>query len=76
MVEEITKLEHPIDVMELMHKAFEAASTRVERLAAEAQNGGDLTAFKKGFDFWVKQLLFHATAGRFHREGRRRRSFG
>lgn len=61
MVEEITKLEHPIDVMSLMHKAFEAVSERVERLAAEGQEGGDLAGFQEGFEFWIKQLLYHAT---------------
>jgi hemerythrin superfamily protein len=48
--------------MSLMHVAFQAVSKRVERLAAEAQEGGDLGPFREAFDFWVKQLLYHATA--------------
>ncbi|MDP6455549.1 MAG: hemerythrin domain-containing protein [SAR202 cluster bacterium] len=62
MLEEITRLESPIDVMYLMHKAFEAASERVEALAAEAQSGGSLDEFTEGFTFWVTQLLYHAEA--------------
>ena len=60
MLEEVTKLEHPIDVMDLMHKAFHELSTRAEELAAQGEKGGDLTKFKETFDFWVKQLLYHA----------------
>jgi hypothetical protein len=62
MAEEITRLEDPIDVMNLMHKAFRAVSERVEKLAAQGEDGGDLTEFNEGFQFWIKQLLFHATA--------------
>ena len=62
MAQEINKLDDPIDVMFLMHAAFEALSERVERLAADGQEGGDLTQFLEGFGFWVKQLLYHAAA--------------
>ena len=34
MAEEIAKLNSPIDAMYLMHKAFQAQSTRTEQLAA------------------------------------------
>ena len=61
MAQKITKLDSPIDVMYLMHAAFEALSQRVERLAAGGQEGGDLSEFRESFDFWVKQLLYHAT---------------
>lgn len=60
MLDEVTKLEAPIDVMVLMHKAFHMLSLRVEELAEKAQEGGDLSEFKEQFDFWVKQLLYHA----------------
>ncbi len=60
MLEEVTRLDHPIDVMVLMHKAFHALSLRVEELAAQAQEGGDLKDFVGAFGFWAKQLLFHA----------------
>lgn len=62
MIEEITKLEAPIDVMILMHKAFHAASAKTEAQAAGLETGGDLGAFKKSFEFWITQLLYHATA--------------
>lgn len=62
MVEEITRLDGPIDVMYLMHKAFRAQSMRTEELAARGQEGGDLREFRESFDFWVKQLLYHAKA--------------
>ena len=62
MVQEITKLDSPIDVMYLMHAAFHALSERVEQMAADAQQGSDLSEFRESFDFWVKQLLYHATA--------------
>jgi hypothetical protein len=60
--EEITKLESPIDVMTLMHKAFHALSERTEGLASRLEGGGDLKAFQESFEFWAKQLLYHATA--------------
>ena len=66
MLEDVTRLDHPIDVMVLIHKAFHALSLHVEELAAESQEGGDLKEFESAFGFWVKQLLFHAeTEDRF-----------
>lgn len=62
MLGEITKLESPIDVMLLMHKAFHALSERTEKLAARLEGGGDLQAFEDAFEFWAKQLIYHATA--------------
>lgn len=62
MVEKTTKLESPIDVMALMHKAYRAQSDRTEQLAAQLESGGDLNRFTKAFQFWMKQLLYHATA--------------
>ena len=41
------KLEHPIDVMPLMHKAFRAMSARTEALAAQASTIED-TESRKG----------------------------
>lgn len=61
MEEVITTMESPIDVMYLLHKAFRAQSERVEKLAAQGEAGGDLTEFKAAFEFWIKQLLYHAT---------------
>lgn len=61
MMEDITRLESPIDVQILLHKAFHALSLRVEQLAADSEKGGDLTEFQDAFGFWVKQLVYHAT---------------
>lgn len=61
MVAEMTKLDSPIDVMSLMHQAFRAVSQRVEKLAAQSEGGGDLMEFTAAFQFWINQLLHHAT---------------
>ena len=60
MTDEITRLDSPIDVMYLMHKAFRVQSERTEHLAARAQDGSDLGEFMDSFNFWVRQLLYHA----------------
>ena len=59
--ESINKLEHPIDVMPLMHKAFRAVSDRTEALAADASTIEDIAALNEAFGYWVKQILYHAT---------------
>lgn len=59
--ESITKLEDPIDVMLLMHKAFRAVSGRTEALAANASTMEDITELNEAFNFWIKQILYHAT---------------
>ena len=59
--ENISKLEHPIDVMPLMHKAFRAKSGRTEALAAQASTIEDIAELNEAFGFWVKQILYHAT---------------
>ena len=60
MAGQVTKLESPIDVMYLMHKAFNAQAKRIEALAFEGQDSGDLTEFKESFEEWVKQFFYHA----------------
>ena len=55
------KLEYPIDVMPLMHKAFRAVSDRTEALAAKASTLEDIAELNEAFAFWVKQILYHAT---------------
>ena len=59
--ESITKLEQPIDVMPLMHKAFRAVTDRIEDLAGKASTIEDITELNDKFGFWVKQILHHAT---------------
>ena len=55
------RLEDPIDVMPLMHKAFRAVSDRTEALAANAKTIEDIAELNEAFGFWVKQILYHAT---------------
>ena len=55
------RLEDPIDVMPLMHKAFRAVSDRTEALAAKAATFEDITELNEAFGYWVKQLLYHAS---------------
>jgi len=59
--ERINKLEQPIDVMPLMHKAFRAVSDRTEALAADASTIEDIAELNEAFGYWVKQILYHAT---------------
>ena len=60
-VEGVNRLEHPIDVMPLMHKAFRALSDRTEELASKATTIEDIEELNQTFGFWVKQILYHAT---------------
>ena len=60
MTEQTGRLDNPIDVMFLMHKAFHAQSERTEALAAQGQAGGDLSEFMDSLNAWVAQLLYHA----------------
>ena len=62
MTTEITRLDSPIDVMHLMHKAFRQLSERMELEMFRRQEGGDLSAFTALFEIWAKRILFHATA--------------
>ncbi len=55
------RLEDPIDVMPLMHKAFRAVSDRTEAMAANAVSIEDIAELNEAFGFWVKQILYHAT---------------
>ena len=54
------RLEDPIDVMPLMHKAFRAVSDRTEATAAKAVTFDDIAELNEEFSHWTKQLLYHA----------------
>ena len=58
--ENSNRLDDPIDVMPLIHKAFRAASDRTEALAAGASTMDDINELNEQFGFWVKQLSHHA----------------
>ena len=54
------RLENPIDVMPLMHKAFRAVSDRTESLAAKASTFEDVAVLNDVFANWIKQIVYHA----------------
>lgn len=59
--ENLHRIEDPIDVMPLMHKAFRAVTDRTEAMAAEATTVEDIAKLNETFGFWIKQILYHAT---------------
>ena len=59
---EITKLDSPIDVMYLIHKALRAEAARMEKMAAELEVGGSLQPFRLAFNLWAVALGYHAAA--------------
>ncbi len=48
-MKERTKIEYPVDVQYLMHKAYEKVALLIEDMAKELQKGGSLEDFKNGF---------------------------
>ena len=60
MMDQITKLESPIDVMYLMHKVYMIHSEKTELLAEQAQAGGSLAELGANLEGWLKHLLYHA----------------
>tara|TARA_B100000809_G_scaffold84833_1_gene83354 strand:+ start:991 stop:1719 length:729 start_codon:yes stop_codon:yes gene_type:complete len=54
------RLENPIDVMPLIHKAFRAVSDRTETLAAQASSFDDVAVLNEVFANWIKQIVYHA----------------
>jgi hemerythrin-like domain-containing protein len=60
MTAAITKLETPIDVMYLIHKALRANAARVEQMIDQLEEGGGLQPFKRAFYHWVMALGYHA----------------
>ena len=62
MVNEITEIGSPIEVMYLVHKALRAEAERAEEVAGRLVWGGSLRPFKSGFNFWAMALGYHADA--------------
>ena len=50
--EDLRRIEDPIDVMPLMHKAFRAVTDRTEAMAAEATTVEDIAKLNETFGFW------------------------
>jgi hypothetical protein len=59
-VAEKTALDHPIDVMFLLHKALSVDAWRTEAIAERLVIGEDLQPFQHAFDSWMQALNFHA----------------
>ncbi len=57
-----TRLEHPIDVMVLIHKALRAEAARAEKIARDLEEGASLQPFKLAFNSWATALVYHAEA--------------
>ncbi len=60
MTTEITRLEHPIDVMYLIHKALRAQAARVEETVRRFEIGSSLQPIRACFNVWASALAFHA----------------
>ena len=60
MTTETTRLEHPIDVMYLIHKALEAQAAGVEETVRKFEIGSSLQPIRAGFNIWASALAFHA----------------
>lgn len=60
MTVEITKLDAPIDVMYLIHKALGAEAARVEKSIEQLEMGSSLQPFEQAFNCWVRALGYHA----------------
>ena len=62
MVNEITEIGSPIEVMYLVHKALRAEAERAEEVAGRLVGGGSLRPFKSGFNIWAMALGYHTDA--------------
>ncbi len=60
IVAEVTRFEHPIDVMYLIHKALSAEAWHTEAIAERLEIGENFQPFLQAFDSWVTALGFHA----------------
>ena len=60
MTTEITRLEHPIDVMHLIHKALRAQAALVEETVRRFEIGSSLQPIRACFNVWAAALAFHA----------------
>lgn len=60
MDQELTRLEYPIDVMYLIHKALRGEARRAERQARDVEVGCSLQPFTLAFTAWATALVYHA----------------
>ena len=62
MSSEITRLEQPLDVMFLIHKALRAEAIRTEKAVVDLDDGSSLQSFKLAFNSWATALMYHIEA--------------
>ena len=58
-LDDIYELEHPIDVMYLMHKVYMKHSESVENLSRSTQNGGDFELLAIQLTEWLDHIYYH-----------------
>jgi len=59
MLQEITHLDHPIDVMYFIHKAIRAEARRTRQAAEQLEIGGNFKTFMNVFYRWATALGYH-----------------
>jgi hypothetical protein len=62
MPTEITRIDHPIDVMYLIHKAIRAEARRARQAAEQLEIGGNFKPFMDDFYRWAMALGYHEEA--------------
>ena len=60
MTTEISRLENPMEVMYLIHKALRVEAARVEEMVRRFEIGDSLQPIRGAFNFWCTALMFHA----------------
>jgi len=60
MVQEIIRLESPIDAMFLIHNALRAQAANLEELVRSFETGDSLQMVRLDFVNWAAALMFHA----------------
>jgi hypothetical protein len=60
MIEDITGLENPTEVMYLIHKALQVEAAGVEDMVRQYEIGDSLQPIRAAFNLWATALIFHA----------------
>ena len=60
MLNDTAKLDVPIQIMAMIHKALSAEAVRVQQIIEDFQEGDSLQNFRAAFNFWATALMYHA----------------
>ena len=60
MLNDTAKLDVPIQIMAMIHKALSAEAARVQQIIEDFQEGDSLQNFRAAFNFWATALMYHA----------------